>query len=246
MDERSQRYLIVNADDFGQAEGINAGIIAAHEQGIVTSASLMVRWPAATSAAEYARQHPQLSVGLHIDLGEWAFRNGEWLHVYEVLDSDDPHAISREIRRQLEVFRSLCGTDPTHFDSHQHVHREEPIRTIVSDLALELQVPVRHFSSQIRYCGEFYGQTEEGEPYHEGISIENLLALLTTFGPGITELACHPGSGVGTELETQYRAEREVEMKMLCDPRAKEAIMRERIIMCTFREIDHRQLLSDG
>src|SRR4051794_16830036 len=47
------RYVIVNADDFGQSRGINRGIILAHEQGIVTSASLMVRWAAAAEAAAY-------------------------------------------------------------------------------------------------------------------------------------------------------------------------------------------------
>ena len=49
------RRLIVNADDFGQSAGINEGIIRCHERGIVTSASLMVRWPHAAAAAEYAR-----------------------------------------------------------------------------------------------------------------------------------------------------------------------------------------------
>jgi predicted glycoside hydrolase/deacetylase ChbG (UPF0249 family) len=65
------KYLIVNADDFGQSPGINRGIIEAHEQGIVTSASLMTRWLAAGEAALYAKQFPKLSVGLHLDLGEW-------------------------------------------------------------------------------------------------------------------------------------------------------------------------------
>jgi predicted glycoside hydrolase/deacetylase ChbG (UPF0249 family) len=67
MDERT---LIVNADDFGLTSGVNAGIARAHEEGILTSASLMVRWPAAAEAAAYAARTPGLSVGLHVDLGE--------------------------------------------------------------------------------------------------------------------------------------------------------------------------------
>jgi predicted glycoside hydrolase/deacetylase ChbG (UPF0249 family) len=34
----------VNADDYGQSAGVNRGIIEAHEHGIFTSASLMVRY----------------------------------------------------------------------------------------------------------------------------------------------------------------------------------------------------------
>ncbi|MGA2658858.1 MAG: ChbG/HpnK family deacetylase, partial [Verrucomicrobiota bacterium] len=56
-----RRGLIVNADDFGLDPGVNRGIIKSHEYGIVTSASLMVRWPAAAEAAAYAREHPELS-----------------------------------------------------------------------------------------------------------------------------------------------------------------------------------------
>jgi predicted glycoside hydrolase/deacetylase ChbG (UPF0249 family) len=43
-----KRLLIVNADDLGLSEGVNAGIAEAHERGIVTSASLMVRQGAAS------------------------------------------------------------------------------------------------------------------------------------------------------------------------------------------------------
>src|SRR5436190_3388019 len=67
--------LIVNADDFGMTPGVNRGIISAHESGIVTSTSLMVRGAAAAEAVELAREHPQLSVGLHVDLCEWVYRD---------------------------------------------------------------------------------------------------------------------------------------------------------------------------
>ena len=93
------RYLIVNADDFGQSPGVNRGVAAAHERGVVTSASLMVRWPAAAEAAEYARAHPELSVGLHLDLGEWAHRGGEWVCLYRVVPDGDAAGLADYLRR---------------------------------------------------------------------------------------------------------------------------------------------------
>ena len=74
----SGRFLIVNADDFGLSPGVNRGILETHERGILTAASLMVRAPAAAEAAAAAHDHPRLSVGLHLDLGEWICRDGAW------------------------------------------------------------------------------------------------------------------------------------------------------------------------
>jgi chitin disaccharide deacetylase len=62
------RRLIVNADDFGRSREINEAVIEAHGSGILTTASLMVNEPAAAEAAELARQHSTLGVGLHLVL----------------------------------------------------------------------------------------------------------------------------------------------------------------------------------
>jgi len=62
----SPRRLIVNADDFGRTPDINASIVHAHRNGILTSASLMVNEPATAEAVAWAREHPQLGVGLHL------------------------------------------------------------------------------------------------------------------------------------------------------------------------------------
>src|SRR5260370_32765811 len=98
------RSLIVNADDFGQSRCVNAGVVRAQERGIVTSASLMVRWPASVQAGSYVRRHPQLSVGLHFDIGEWAYRNDEWVPLYVVVPPDDHRAVADELTRQLASF----------------------------------------------------------------------------------------------------------------------------------------------
>jgi chitin disaccharide deacetylase len=217
-----KRQLIVNADDFGQSPGTNRGIIEAHEHGIVTSASLMVRWPAAAQAATYAQTHVKLSVGLHLDLGEWAYRHGKWVRLYQVVNEDDAGAVAREVEAQIATFRGLMEKDPTHVDSHQHSHRRESARSVVLAMAKELALPVRGYSKRIRYCGEFYGQTEEGLPYPEGISVESLLRILKNLSPGCTELGCHPGHG--NDLDTMYQSEREQEIKTLCDPRVVKAV----------------------
>jgi predicted glycoside hydrolase/deacetylase ChbG (UPF0249 family) len=61
---------------------VNRVVIEAHIRGVVTSASLMARWPAAEEAAVYARAHPELAVGLHVDFGEWVWRDSRWATLY--------------------------------------------------------------------------------------------------------------------------------------------------------------------
>jgi predicted glycoside hydrolase/deacetylase ChbG (UPF0249 family) len=227
-----KRYLIVNADDFGLSPGINRGVVEAYEGGIVTSASLMVRWPGAAEAAAYAREHRDLSVGLHLDLGEWVYREGEWLPAYEVVPADDSPAVTEEAARQLAAFRRLVGRDPTHLDSHQHVHLREPVRSVLGEIAGELAVPLRHCDPRIRHCGDFYGQTGEGVPLSTGISADALIEILAALPSGITELACHPGLDDG--LQSTYRSERAVEVRALCDPRVREAMVSEDIGLLAF------------
>src|SRR4051794_40513217 len=110
MESSATKFLIVNADDFGLSHDTNRGIIDSHERGIVSSVSLMVRHSAAAEAAEYARAHPPLSVGLHVDLGEWA-RDGadaeKWSAVYEVVNVRRRRYVRRESRAQLQRFRAL-------------------------------------------------------------------------------------------------------------------------------------------
>jgi len=212
-----KRYLIVNADDFGQSFGVNGGIIETHEHGIVTSASLMVRWPAAVEAANYAKNRRDFSLGLHLDLGEWAYRNETWTLLYQVVALNEAAAVGAEVSRQLAAFRKLVGRNPSHIDSHQHVHLREPVRSVVLDAAQKLNIPVRELSSQIRHCGRFYGQTAEGAPYPDGICAEALIGLLAQLQPGITELGCHPG--LGEDLDTMYVRERRQEVRVLCDVR---------------------------
>jgi chitin disaccharide deacetylase len=231
------RYLIVNADDFGLSPGVNRGIIECAERGIVTSASLMVRWPAAAEAASYRNQNRNISLGLHVDLGEWLLRNGEWEPLYKVVDTEDKRAVEAEITQQLGQFRRLVGRNPSHLDSHQHVHRTEPARSIMLDVARELGIPLRECDPRVRYCGDFYGQGAEAELLPDAITVANLRQILTSLPEGVTELGCHPGYDDG--LQTPYRAERAEEVRVMRDPAIRECLKSLQIQLESFDTLPH-------
>ena len=231
----ADRALIVNADDFGLSPGVNAGVARAHEQGILTSASLMVRFPAAAEAAEYARTAPGLSLGLHVDLGEWVYSDEDWETVYEVVSLDNPDAVVDEVGRQIESFRRLTGRDPSHIDSHQHVHNWDTVVASFRTLALALGVPLRHYAEGVTYCGDLYGQSSDGTPIPGAITVEALVRIIEGLPAGITELACHPG--LGDDSGSVYDRERTQEVEVLCAPIVREALDRERVALRSFAHL---------
>jgi predicted glycoside hydrolase/deacetylase ChbG (UPF0249 family) len=231
-----ERFLVVNADDLGLSAAVNDGVFAAHAGGVVTSASLMVRQGAAPAAAERAGEHPELAIGLHLDLGEWNYEEGEWTLAYSHCDGGDPEAVAVECRAQLQRFRALLGRDPTHLDSHQHVHESGPAKGVAEALAAELGVPLRNRS--IRYEGGFYGQSGKGNPFPEGITPERLIDLIRALPPGWTEIGCHPAAGpVPT---SSYDAERQIELETLRDPKVKNLLNVMHINLCSFAQAHHK------
>lgn len=197
------RFLIVNADDLGLSASVNEGIFAAHEHGIVTSASLMVDRSSAEAAAEALPSYPALAIGLHLEA-------------------------QGDCRRQLELFRELVGGDPTHLDSHKHVHETEPVAAVAEAMAAELGVPLR--GRAIRYEGRFYGS--------EAISVDHLIELIRGLPPGWTEIGCHPAAG--PVPVSSYDAERRVELETLRDPRVRDLLNVTSVRLCSFAQAPRR------
>ena len=214
------KWLIVTGDDFGASRGINRGIVEAHERGILTSTSLLVDRPASAEAAALGRACPGLSLGLHLDL-----------------DAADP-AAAAECRRQLARFEELAGVAPTHVDSHHNVHQDPRVLPHVLAATRQAGVPLRGHSAA-RYLGKFYGQWG-GATHPEQIGVDGLLRLLDTeLRDGVTELSCHPGY-VEPGFDSSYLAEREIELRTLCDPRVRHALRKREIQLIEFRDVPAR------
>lgn len=219
------KQLIVNADDFGASRGVNRGIVEARTRGILTSASLMVNMPASEQAAAFARERPDLSLGLHADLDGIAQRGG-----FEEARS--------ELYRQADRFDTLVGRAPTHLDSHHNVHRDARSLPFFLELARCLDVPLRDYSPVHSVSG-FYGQWG-GETHAEQIGVQNLIRILETdVQPGVNELCCHPGY-IEPGFASTYRAERPIELQTLCDPAVRRTLERQGIQLVSFHEVAAR------
>jgi hopanoid biosynthesis associated protein HpnK len=157
--------LIVHADDFGMAEAVNAGIVEAHDRGIVTSTSIMATGPAFEHAVALTKTRPSLDVGVHLTLTEQRPLTGATTGA-SLVGPDGrfpPHLVQfaarylrgkvalDAVRKELDaqIRRVLdAGIAVSHLDGHQHVHVLPGIASIVADLA------AAHGIKAVRYPAE--------------------------------------------------------------------------------------------
>ncbi|HOZ47287.1 MAG TPA: polysaccharide deacetylase family protein [Candidatus Hydrogenedentes bacterium] len=133
------RVVIFHVDDAGLCHDANMGAIDAIENGVATSTSVMMPCPCVPEIAAYAKEHPDLDVGMHITLtSEWPeYRWGPlagrdtvpglvdpdgalWRGVLDVASHAEPSEVETEIRAQLAHSRAV-GIEPTHLDTHMGV-----------------------------------------------------------------------------------------------------------------------------
>lgn len=149
--------LIVNADDLGRSEAHNTAIIYALKEGICSSATIMVNMPGFKDAVERCIAEGLAGVvGIHLNLssgpavtasikaqsrfcdtaGNFLAKKGH----YFMLSSKERAAVYEEIRAQISLCRG-SGINPTHADSHNHMHEEPGILSVFIDAVKAEGIP---------------------------------------------------------------------------------------------------------
>jgi predicted glycoside hydrolase/deacetylase ChbG (UPF0249 family) len=151
--------LVVNADDLGLHPRIDEGILRAHREGILTSATVLATGRNAERAVAQAKAQG-LAVGLHLCLTTGLepaagaanvpslapggrFRRA-WPQLVTAWATGVIHLgeVEREFTAQLDRLRAL-GAEPDHLDGHQHLHLLPGISRAVEVLAARNHLPVR-------------------------------------------------------------------------------------------------------
>ena len=151
------RRLIVNADDFGLSRSVNAAVIQAHRNGILTTASLMVNEPGCAEAVRLAQENPRLGTGLHLTLlmGHSALPPAAIPGLVNVRGefSNSPVGVGMnyffkgklraqlraEIHAQFEKFHAT-GLKLDHVNGHLHLHLHPVIFSILMEDADKLGI----------------------------------------------------------------------------------------------------------
>jgi predicted glycoside hydrolase/deacetylase ChbG (UPF0249 family) len=152
--------FVVNADDLGLTESANIGIFRAHEQGIVSSASLVMTTSASQQAISGLTNYPTLGVGLHFSLSAGkpvSDRNNvpdlvsaqgyfrwRFMTLFAALFGPSRKKILAQIAHELDAQIQLAnsfGIQFDHINGERHIHLLPGVFELVADAAIRYGIP---------------------------------------------------------------------------------------------------------
>ncbi len=198
-------YLILRTDDIGMSHSVNMGIKKLVKTGMPLSTSIMFVCPWYQEAVEVLKNHPQVSVGVHLTLNsEWKnYRwgpvagagtvpslvdaNGYFFHSAEELWNNHPKMseIETELRAQIE--RAIhSGLKIDYLDYHMGTVTEKPeVMAIVEKLARQYHLGLT------QYFGEMYHSSQyRASPDHK---LDSLVTTVKDLKPGFNVIVAHVG-----------------------------------------------------
>jgi len=261
---RKGRFLIINGDDFGMSNSTNIGMIQCFEEGILTSATIMMPCPAIEEAIAYKKREPRADVGLHLTLtNEWKshhwgtvapkdlvpslYKTGTdqmWPAVLSVYKNARLPEARMEIHAQMNLAREM-GLHFNHLDCHMGWYHYSPhLYRIVQEIAEKERLPIRVALPprirSLRSAGLWV--TDRLDYTLNGVKKETLkdelIHWIRGLKEGITELVWHPAH-LNDELRsiTATAEARDMQRAVLLDPEVKAAIDSEGIILIGYEPL---------
>ncbi len=239
------RRLFINADDFGLSPGVCEGVERALAGPLVGGTTAMVCMPG--SAELVALRGPALAgrMGLHLmltagrpclapeSLPSLVGPGGGFPRRPEEVGRVRAEEVLAEWRAQAARLRGL-GVEPSHLDSHHHVHLLPAVWPAYLELARELGLPARAGDpgkvAELRAAGVACSDVLVVDWFGPGLTAEGLGRLLAEAArrcppEGAVELMCHPGlCDQALRAISTYAGPRENELAVLCDPATAEMV----------------------
>ncbi len=257
--------LIIHADDYGLTRSVSKGIIRAYLDGVVTSTSVMINLAQKAEIIELL-ENPSLDIGVHLNLtvGKSVLPKEKIPHLVDkngyfhkrktrerpvndegivIFDDVPVEEIILEMETQIQHFCGF-GLEPTHLDTHHHIHADPKVLEAVIFSASNHNLPLRTINSEMRekvrsrgvrtndyFEGRFFGLNS--------INLQNLTNIFADISDGVTELMCHPGE-FSDELRdiSGYVDERQSELDVLINPELPVLINDEGIELINWRNLE--------
>lgn len=260
------RLLIVNADDFGMCHAINAGILRAFQEGIVSSTSLMMPCPWAPHAAQLLRDHPALPFAVHLtvvrdfDGYRWGplaskesvpslldetgffYRNDR---MPELLARAELSEVETEFRAQIDAALA-AQLHPTHLDWHclcdgGRADIFDLTLRLAREYCLALRIHERPMAERCRRAGLPTNDHDVLDSYSLATRDKSAryAQLLRALPAGLSEWAVHPslGDAEAQAMDPTSWGVRKADFDFLTSPEARAILDEEGIALMDYRAI---------
>jgi chitin disaccharide deacetylase len=260
------RLLIINADDFGMCQSINAAILRAFKEGVVRSTSLMAPCPWALNAMQILRENPEIPFAVHLtaiaEMHHYSWgpltpkdkvpslvnEAGYFFKIERMTDllaQVKLEEIEIEFRAQIE-FVLKAGLKPTQLDWHCFA---EGGRADILDMTvglakaygLALRISEPRMTEKLRAEGLPCLDHKLLDSYRLDTTGKSAryAQMLRDLPAGLSEWAVHPGYG-NAELQalepTSWRV-RETDYEFVMSPEAHPLILQEGVILLDYRPL---------
>ena len=225
------KRLLVTADDFGLTDGVCTGILQALSEGIVTSTSALVcdpdsrrrlaNWRDALTGR--AGVHLQLTDGRPVcdpeEIASLVTANGAFPRLPDGIGAIDADDLRREWHAQVSA--SLQSIEPTHVDTHHHVHSNATAFEVYCEIARCYDLAARSFTAEMTRELRARGlRCADHSADWDGASPDSLLETISRLfagGESVAEIVCHPAHhDDALDQCSLYAGPRARELEVLC------------------------------